>query len=244
MNKEKELKQQNIERLLQHVAKGKEWLSIRGLGKGLSPEQYQLTAWQAQRLLTTYADLVENPRYRPAIDFFLEDLYGTKDFSKRDHGAARLTTIMAKVLPAYTIYTASLAIELNALSHELDHRLLQVLTAELGVRGEITADAYAEAYRRCDNYDQRKRQIELIKEIGDDIDAMVNKHSRSIMTALRLTRFPSHLVGLGELHDFLERGYLAFRQMEGAEYFLETIMERETLLLDRIYQGHPDPFRR
>jgi hypothetical protein len=239
---EKDLKKRNIDLLFHHVTRGKELLVIRGLGAGLSPEQHRLSHWQTQRLLATYPDLAGNPRYGLAVEFFLEDLYGPKDFSKRDYGAARLTTIMAKVLPAHSIHTAALAMELNALSHELDHHLLRVLIEELDMQDHITAEAYAEAYRRCDNYNKRKRQIELIRQIGDDIEITVARHSRSIITALRLTRMPSHLVGLGELHDFLERGFIAFRQMEGADVFLNTIVARETQLLDRIYAGHPQPF--
>jgi hypothetical protein len=240
---EKEQKKRNMELLFQHVGRGKEWLAIRGLGSGLSREQQRLCEWQTGRLLATYADLAGSPRYCPAIDFFLEDLYGTKDFSRRDQGAARLSSVMARILPAHTIYTAALAMELNALSHELDHHILRVLSEELGSKDCITAEAYVEAYRRCENYDKRKRQIELIYRIGEDIDAMVAKHSHSITAALHFTRIPSYWVGLGELHNFLERGYLAFRNMQGAEYFLNTIVERETKILDRIYAGDPHPFQ-
>jgi hypothetical protein len=243
MESERDPKKRNIELLFKHIEAGKDWLSRRGLGHGLSPEQYLLSHWQTQRLLATYADLAQNPRYRLAIDFFLEDLYGTKDFSKRDHGAATLSAIMVRVIPSHAVYTAALGMELNALSHELDHHLLKVLLEELGVKECITEEVYAEAYRRCDNYTKRKHQIELIKEIGDDIDALVAKHSLSILTALSLSRLPSYLVGLGELHEFLERGFIAFRQMQGAEYFLNTILERETKILDRIYAKHPYPLQ-
>ena len=49
------------------------------------------------------------------------------------------------------------------------------------------------------------------------------------------------------LHDFLERGFEAFRRMKGAEEFLATIVGRETALMDSIFDGatapFPDPLR-
>ncbi len=226
--------------LLQQVERGKELMIIRGLGAGLSPDQHRLSHWQSHRLMVTYPDLMDNPRYRPAVEFFLEDLYGPKDFSARDHGVARISPIMVRVLPAHVIHTAALIMELNVLSQELDHHLLQVLLNDLGVKEHIDALSYAEAYRRCNNYAQRKHQIELIKTIGEDIERIISREF--IFTALQWTRIPSQLVGLGELHAFLERGFISFGQMQKADEFLNTITDRETQILDRIYAEHPNPF--
>jgi hypothetical protein len=38
---------------------------------------------------------------------------------------------------------------------------------------------------------------------------------------LKLMRGPAHLAGLGELHEFLERGFNAFRGMGSASEFLD-----------------------
>jgi hypothetical protein len=47
---------------------------------------------------------------------------------------------------------------------------------------------------------------------------------------------------MGVLHEFLERGFAAFRKMNGAEVFLRTIVERETALMDAIFGGATAPF--
>jgi hypothetical protein len=44
------------------------------------------------------------------------------------------------------------------------------------------------------------------------------------------------------LHDFLERGFGAFRRMNGATEFLSTIETRETALMESIVDGASDPF--
>ena len=43
----------------------------------------ELRVWQAARLERTHSDLLASPRYRAATRFFLDELYGSKDFSQR-----------------------------------------------------------------------------------------------------------------------------------------------------------------
>lgn len=206
----------------------------------LELEWRQLSQWQSHRLAGTHADLLESPRYRLAAEFFLSDLYAPKDFSRRDRDLERSYPMIITVLPGQAIYAVALAVELNVLSHEMDEKMLIVLCKELGVTEQITETVYAEAYRRCNNYDQRKRQIDLIRILGEDLDSVVTKPF--IYAALKLARTPSQLAGFGELQDFLERGFRAFRHMEGATEFLEIIYSREMRILNRIYAHHPDPF--
>ena len=44
------------------------------------------------------------------------------------------------------------------------------------------------------------------------------------------------------MQQFLDAGFRAFRHMKGAEYFLQTIAERETMLVERLFDNHPVPF--
>ncbi len=205
-----------------------------------SPEQRLLNQWQSQRLAATHQDLLQSPRYKPAIAFFLNDLYGPRDFSQRDHDIERVYRIMARMLPDHVVYSLGLALELNVLTQKLDAALLRVLVDALGVTDHITQEVYAEAYRRCDNYARRKHQIELIRKLGEDLDGIVAKPS--IRAALRLARKPAHLAGFGELQEFLERGFRAFHHMRGAQAFLDLVVGREMRILDRIYARHPNPF--
>ncbi|HEX9180433.1 MAG TPA: hypothetical protein VF859_08575 [Burkholderiales bacterium] len=199
-----------------------------------------LRRWQAQRLARTYADLLASARYRPAAEFFLTDLYGEKDFSRRDENVERMYPAMVKMLPDPALHTIALAVELHVLSAELDRALCEVLTGELGIKERITESQYAEGFRRCANLNQRQRQVELMRRVGEDLDAVVRKPM--IQQILRIARKPAEIAGFGELHDFLERGFTAFHHMGGAEEFLETIVTREVRIMDRIFEGHPRPF--
>ena len=199
-----------------------------------------LRQWQAARLARTHKDLLEDRRYRPAAEFFLSDLYGTKDTGQRDAAVERIYPVMVKMLPEAALHGVGVALELDALSEELDAQMLDVLFEDLRVQDAITEHAYADAYRRCDNYALRKHQIELVSEVGKDLALVVAKPL--IYRLLRSMRVPARVAGFGELQDFLERGFHAFQQLEQPEAFLETIEQREVQILDRIYASHPRPF--
>jgi hypothetical protein len=195
----------------------------------------ELKHWQAMRLARTYSDLAADPRYARATAFFLEDLYGEKDFSGRDEAMLRIYPVMVRTLPAGAVETAAIAIEVDALSEDLDRRAASALPA-----GPVTEASYAQAYRMAGTPAERQHQIELIEHVGERLDALVVKPM--IYTTLKLMRGPARLAGLAELQGFLERGFEAFRHMGGGNYFLDTIVKRETAILKRLFSGHPSPF--
>lgn len=205
----------------------------------------RLRTWQSKRLAQTHADLLESPRYGPACRFFLTDIYAPRDFSQRDQDIEYLYTIMSSFLPEFLLKVVRKAIEMNDLTNELDLALSRVLVEDLGINGippndAITPELYAEAYRICDNFDERAHQIHLIGEVGHMVDRAT--HIPLIGITLHLARHPATRAGWGELHSFLERGYAAFKHMGRADYFLQTIQDREMRILERIFAGHPDPF--
>ena len=207
---------------------------------GIERELSLLRRWQSARLARTHADLLGNPRYRPAAEFFLDELYGDRDVSQLERDLARVVPMMTRVLPAAVLHTAGLALELNALSHELDARLARILVAEFDLRDTVDEVAYIAAYRRCASYDRRCHQLDLTEQLGRDLQAIVPK--RFIHTTLKLARTPARLAGLGELHRFLDTGFHAFHHMgTDAATFLTTIIGRERAILERIHAGHPRP---
>jgi hypothetical protein len=206
----------------------------------------RLRSWQSARLARTHADLLASHRYGPACRFFLSEIYAPRDFSQRDQDIEYLYAVMSGFLPEFLLKVVRKAIEMNDLTNELDQELSRVLVEELGVNRSaagplITPELYAEAYRICNNYAERAHQIHLIGEVG----SMVDRGTRIplIGVTLHLARHPAKRAGWGELHEFLEHGYSAFKHMGRADKFLHTIQERELGILDRIYANHPDPFQ-
>lgn len=216
--------------------------SIRAASRRSGQDRTTLRTWQADRLARTYADLLADPRYLPAARFFLEDLYGPKDFTERDDEVARILPTMTRLLPVSAVQTFALAVELDCLSEQLDAALTDALR-EANAPGKpllIDAAAYAAAFRKCANRAEREQQIALVGKIGVALDGLARKPL--VAKAVEMMRRPAHAAGLGELHEFLERGFLAFRHMNGANEFLAIIDRRERQILKRLFAGDPDPF--
>ncbi len=203
--------------------------------RGLDPHLALLRTWQSDRLARTYADLLNDQHYRQACLFFLSDIYAPQDFSQRNHDVERIHSFLSRVVPAHMLQLLTDTIELNTLSDKLDDQLVRVLVDKLGVTDTITPELYAEGYRLCDNYAERVYQIDLITKVVEQ----VGKGARLIIVgaALKMLRRPAHQAGWVELYDFLERGYAAFKQIRDVKFFVDTIQQREKLILDQIFSG-------
>jgi hypothetical protein len=186
-----------------------------------------LRIWQAARLARTHADLLGSPRYGGTASFFLSDIYGPKDLSRHEEDVRRILPLMSKALPAAGLETVADAIELNALSESLDADMVAALKEKVF---DLTEADYVNAYRAVGRRPERERQIELIAHLGASLDKFTRKPF--IGAALSMMKKPAELAGLGDLQNFLERGYNAFRTMKGADEFLELIASRELALLN------------
>jgi hypothetical protein len=194
-----------------------------------------LQRWQSQRLLKSHADLRANPRYRTAVEFFFNELYGGGDPRARDRDLRRVHRVMEALLPGEALRALMLAIELEILSQELDADVARALPA-----GPLTVEAYADGYRHAGRRADRERQIALLGSIGRYLDHVVGKPM--IRALVRFARGPAHAAGFGSLQEFLERGLDAFAAMHGADEFLELLHDRELRAMERLLAGTADPF--
>lgn len=194
----------------------------------------QLKAWQAQRLARTHEALMRQPRYELAARFFLEDLYGPKDAARRDADLARVLPKLLKLLPRAALLTLVDAMRMDVLSESLDAQMSGLLTSGPARGGpsagmDLDEERYAQAYRACGREAERREQIDLVLRIGRSLDELTRLPMLS--TTLSLMKGPAHRAGLGELHDFLHRGFHAFARMRGSEAFLQAIVQRERELM-------------
>jgi len=191
-----------------------------------------LRAWQARRLARTYEGLRREPRYTAAVEFFLNDLYGPHDFSRRDQELSRAVAPLRRALPAALLAVLAKAIELDLLTAQLDQAMLDHLP-----EGPLTNGSYAMAYRAVGRAAERERQIDLTVSIGADLERLVRQ--RWLGLALRAAHLPARAAGLGVLQQFLERGFTSFRRMGSAQALLQAIREREAQLMQTLLQGDP-----
>ena len=197
-----------------------------------------LQQWQRERLAESYSDLLSQESYRPACEFFLEELYGGLDFQERDQEVARVMSVMVRFLPGNALHIMADAFELQALSLEFDMEMAERLESAGAM--DLDVASYGIAYRACGNGPQRERQILLIREVGNELAKLV--HKPIVVHLIRLMRGPAHAAGFGALQEFLESGVLSFRQLDDPVYFVNTIYEREWLSMQKLFAADAEPF--
>lgn len=186
--------------------------------------------YQHQRFEQTYADMLAHPRYAKAARFFLEDLYGPEDFTRRDDQFARIVPALVRLFPHEIISTVMALAELHVLSERMDSAMALALPSS-----PADGEAYAQAWRAVGQPAQRERQIQLMLQVGGALE----RYTRNplLRHSLRLMRTPAQAAGLGALQAFLENGFDTFREMRGAREFLDTIATRERELAARLFAG-------
>jgi hypothetical protein len=189
-----------------------------------------LKRFQAARLLRTYADLHSQPRFRAAVEFFTRDLYGDRDFSRRDADLQRIVPSIAKLFPVEALATIEAALQLHALAEALD----LAMASNAGWASVWTDDSYAQAWQTTGEREQRFRQLELVQITGERLDKLVRVPL--IGFSLKAMSAPAAIAGLSELHGFLLRGYSAFKALNGAAEFLRTINSREAALMQGLFE--------
>lgn len=192
--------------------------------------------FQHTRFQTTYAHLLSDTRYRDAARFFLDDLYGPRDFSDRDAQFRRVVPALVRVFPGRIVATVCDLAELHALSESLDTQMARFVTVL-----PLDWPAYAIAWQRTGARDQRMRQIALLFSIGQALD----QHTRNALLrrTLHLMRSPARMAGLAALQAFLEKGFDTFGAMGGAEDFLKEIERCETRLALRLFEVDVESLR-
>lgn len=233
-------KQENAQRLYEQLSDAIGRHRQRKQDAELDRQVKELAYFQAKRLLKTYADLYRNESYRKAVLFFTDDMYGPKDYSKRDMDAKKVYPLMSRVLPAGMVGTLATVMELNALTMTLDERMVEELN-KLGGTDDITEASYIEAFKRCDNREQRDYQLKLVMQVGRELERYVRMPY--VSGALKLARKPAHLLGLDALQDVLERGYECYKAMGKADEFLFQIDDRESKIMTAIFSGEEKPFQ-
>lgn len=200
----------------------------RGLDPTLGEAVLAIKDYQHRRFMRTYADLLADGRFGAAARFFLDELYGPRDYSLRDRQFARTVPGLVRLFPSEVVDTVIDLVNLHALSEGFDTAMGAACRSQ-----PIGAEAYAQAWRAVGRHDDRLHQIDLMLRVGRALD----RYTRSALMrkALRLMRGPAEMAGLAALQRFLEVGFDTFARLNGAEAFLSTIARRETDLAEALF---------
>ena len=213
---------------------------IRDLRRGnapLSAANAAIKRFQAQRFKATYRDLLQSSRYQTATRFFLDELYGDKDYAERDQQFARIANTIAKLFPQLVVNTAAGLAEVHALTERLDDAMarayLMLQPSNETDYSLIDATTYIACWRQVADSSARYDQLEVVLALGHSLDGLTRKPG--LRTLLKMMRGPAAAAGLASLQKFLEVGFDAFQTMRGTDEFLMLIGNRETQWIDRLF---------
>lgn len=202
--------------------------AVRATDAALQARTIALKAFQQQRFASTYADLLASPRYAGAARFFLDELYGPRDFAQRDAQFARVVPALVRLFPNEIVDTVTTLAQLHALSESLDTEMARRLA-----QAAISDADYRRAWQATGRPDDRERQVALTLQVGAELDRYTRR--RLLRQSLRMMRAPARAAGLEELQRFLETGFDTFGAMGGAAEFLGIVGERERAFAARLF---------
>lgn len=212
-----------VERIAHHLSEVESQRLRRERIVGLSVKVSAVKHYQHQRFSLTYLDLLSTERYGAACRFFLDEIYGPRDFSARDAQFARVVPAIARLFPEQILQTVAALAELHALSESLDTMMAEHLEVP-----SVDAIGYATAWQLTGRAADRDQQIDLILRLGRSLDDFTRKPL--LRSSLRMMRRPARFSGLHELQLLLESGFDAFALMRGAQQFLSIVESRERFL--------------
>jgi hypothetical protein len=200
----------------------------------LAAQVATVKSFQQRRFEATYADMLADSCYAPAVRFFLGELYGPTDFTQRDQEFARVVPALVRLFPADIVGTVASLAQLHSLSERLDTDMARALGD-----GCLDGETYGRAWRTVGRAEDREQQVILMLTVG----AALDRYTRNplLRHSLRLMRPASQAAGLASLQRFLESGFDTFRAMNGAAHFLETIADRERSLSAHLFAGGSVP---
>lgn len=196
----------------------------------------QLQDAQIARLRRTHQRLLDDDRFRPITEFFLQEIYNGLDLTELAHEIERALPTAMRLLPDSVMRTAAIAVEANALTGELD----EAVAAFLQQQALSVDDASIIAgYRHVGRYDDRQEQMRLLRELGLGLDRYVR--SRLIFATFKMVKRPAHMAGLGGLYDFMAKGFAVMKPVHSVTDFLDLFIGRELQILTQLENGVDSP---
>ena len=192
------------------------------------------TNWQLEYLLPRFSDLHAKEGYAEAIDFTISDLAGIS-ISSRDNDLERAAPAITNLLPLRALQTIATAAEMNARILEVNIRICRQLQVGNDLPDPISETEYCIACREASSFDECMEIIHLVSGLGGTLKTLVKVPMIGI--TLRAMRVPAYAAGFAALQEFLESGYLTFRQIPDIEHFLVEIEQRATEVFERIYRA-------
>lgn len=196
--------------------------------------------WQFRHLLPFFRDLAEQDGYREAIEFTITDLAGV-GISRRDRDLERAAPAITRMLPLRALITLADAAQANARVLKINIAICKALSVGSKLPENITEVDYCVACREASTLDELTDLVRIVCGLGRSLKALVRVPM--IGMTLRAMRTPARAAGFAALHDFLENGYLTFRQIPDIDHFLAVIERRMIDVFTLIHTAPLDEVR-
>jgi len=197
-----------------------------------------LRTYQTARLRHSHADLLAQPDLAPALTFILNDIYNAQDLLPVAKDIQRALPLALALLPNSVMATSADALETAVLTQELDEALVDVLADKLDA--PLSEADYVAGYQQLARPADRERQLAQVASFGASLEKYVR--SRLLQGTFKMVKRPAHKAGFGHLYTFMEHCFAVMKPVPDANLLLQQLAQRETLLMNRLFAHHPEPF--
>ena len=199
-----------------------------------------LQAWQTRRLMVCHESLLEDQRYGRAAYFLLHEVYGGGRLESIAHEIQRTADKAGRLLPKGVLATAALALELNALTVEIDEKILQALAHKGWHPSDpIQSSHYVASVREPLLIEKRMQQLDLCQQLAEAIDQYL--HSKTVHLGLKMSGGIAESAGVKNLHEFLLEGFEYLKEMGKVAAIIKQIGGLEMQYFESIALGN-NPF--
>ncbi|MGA8515145.1 MAG: hypothetical protein WB821_10295 [Burkholderiaceae bacterium] len=196
---------------------------------------------QCHRFRRSYADVLDHHDWSAAAHFFLQELYGERDYSQRDAQFGRIAPVMQRLFPASVVSVATTLTQLHAVTEQFDYAMGAALLAlQPSLVTESAARfAYVQVWKAVGQPQARAEQLALVQRLGNEMSQLTRTHGLRMM--LRMMRGAANASGLHDLQHFLELGFDTFaalhRSKGGVTGFLALVDQRERAWMARLFEA-------
>lgn len=199
----------------------------------LATKLTEVQTWQKNRMRDTHHDLFSQPKNKPMTDYFLNNLYGG---SSLDEVVRQLEKILPKaqkvekLAPATALDTGTLGVRTAIKSTQLDLAIAQWL---LDNNLDVNQSNMHTAYKAVDSADERRQQIEDLRQVCYRSDKYLN--SFILQKAFKLTKNKAQKHNLQPLYDFIDSGFSAMKPLKSVSKFIDPFCERELQIIKDVH---------
>jgi hypothetical protein len=186
----------------------------------------QVKLYQIKHIESANQDFMKDSNAKGALNFFLEEIYGIKDLSKRDEEVERFISTMEKLISKDTLEVIFNAVNLNLITETLDNQMAQKLFVG------FTDEQYNEAYSKTPK-SLREEQISIVEKLGNSLSSLVKIPFLGML--MKTMTIPAKAQNVYNLHLFLQKGFDVFKSTKNSNSIIHTVANRERDYINSMY---------